>query len=295
MRMIVVTGGDENYADLSLDMLASLKRHLGVVKFDIGYLDYGLSTIGRQSVGAQVTTMVKPVWPYRPHAQYDKQIQSLAFATRPFLPDYFPGYDAYAWIDSDAWVQDARGLAMVAAGSAGKACCVVPTIDRSYRHTPQSNRWVFERYRMAFGAETAHTLMRAPYIGSGVVGGGAASPIWKMWQARFQAALDRWDGPRLCDQSVLNHVVYLEDLPHHKLPATCNWVSHLAPPLADVKRGAMVEPSYPFDPVAIIHNSFNEKREARPFVRRDGQGAIECPLTYRGARAALTAAKGAAS
>jgi len=288
MKLIIVTGGDEAYAPFVADLAQSLLRLKPVANFTMGCLDYGLSPQTRDAMSKTFERIVAPEWPFRPNAQFEMQIQARAFATRPFLPEYFPGFDAYAWIDADSFVQDVRAVALLAAASAGGLAGVVPTVDRSYRHQKQTVQWVFERYRMAFGTETATRLMQAPYIASGVVAGSAASPLWKMWQHRLQAALDRWDGPRLCDQAILNHVVYLEGLTHHKLPSACNWISHLAPPVVDIKRGALVEPAYPFEPLYIVANSFNDKHAARRLVLRGG-GSVACPFTFAGVRNAILA------
>lgn len=290
MRFIIVTGGDEKYAPLVLDAVLSLTRLRPQLKFDLGCLDYGFLPATREAMARSFDHIVSPDWPFRPHAQFDKQIQARAFATRPFLPDYFPGYDAYAWLDADSFVQDPRGVALLA------ACCdhglagVVPTVDRSYQHTRETSAWVMERYKMAFGRDAAARMAAGPYINSGVVSASCASPMWKMWQARFQQALDHWDGPRLCDQAVLNHVVYLENLPHHKLPASCNWICHLAMPVADVKRAVLVEPSYPNDPIYIVANTFNDKRSPHRLKRLDG-GELIAPLTFEGSRNAMLAAQ----
>ncbi|MCE9524213.1 MAG: hypothetical protein K8S25_17480 [Alphaproteobacteria bacterium] len=290
MRLMIVTGGDEAYAPFVADLALSLNQCRKKLTFAMGCLDYGLLPETRERLKKQFDTIAKPAWPFRPHAQFDNQIQARAFATRPFLPDLFPGYDAYAWIDADSVVQDLRALVLLATSCGNGLAGVVPTVDRSYRHQSQNVEWVFERNRMAFGADTARQMMNSPYIASGVVAASAASPLWKKWQSRFQVALDRWDGPRLCDQAVLNHVVYFEDLPHHKLPSFCNWICHLALPFADVKRGALVEPSYPFDPIYIVANSFNDKRMTRKIPRLDG-GHIEAALTFAGLRHAMIASR----
>lgn len=291
MRLMIVTGGDEAYAPFVTDLALSLTRLRTRARFSLGCLDYGFLPATRERIAKQFDQIAKPDWPFRPHPQFDKQIQARAFATRPFLPEYFPGFDAYAWIDADSFVQNPRALALLAAASANGLAGVVPTVDRSYKHQRHTIDWVFERYKMAFGRATAEKMTQAPYIASGVVAASAASPLWKLWQARFQAALDRWDGPRLCDQAVLNHVVYLENLPHHKLPSLCNWVSHLALPMADVKRGALVEPSYPFELIHIVANSFNDKGSRRQVPRLDG-GVLETALTFDGVRNAIMAARG---
>ena len=288
---IIVTGADEAYAEFAVDLLTSLEVYRARLRFAIGLLDYGLAPATRAALQRRVDAVVTPTWPFRPDERFDRQIQARAFATRPFLPDYFPGYDAYAWIDADSFVQDARGIVLLMAAAQPRLTGVVPTIDRSYLHTPESRNWVRERYRMAFGAEIAQQLAAMPYIASGVVSASASSPVWRLWRERFQIAIERWDGPRLCDQSILNHVVYLDNIAHHRLPSLCNWISHLALPMVDVARGALVEPSYPRAPIYLVANSFNDKRSARRLARTDGNGTIECAMTLTSVRSAIVRAR----
>jgi len=289
-RFLIVTGADEAYAEFASDLISSLER-LQRLGFDIAMLDYGLAPSTREALARRVSAIVTPSWPFRPNPRFDKQIQARAFATRPFLPDFFPGYEAYAWIDADSFVQDARGIVLLIAAAGGGLTGVVPTVDRSYRHTPESRAWVLDRYRMAFSDDVAQRLMGAPYIASGVVCASAASPLWRAWRTRFQEALDHWRGDRLCDQSILNHIVYLDNLPHHRLPSFCNWISHLAPPLLDVGKAVLVEPSYPRAPLYIIANSFNDKRKRRAIERTDGRPAIEATLSFRGLSEAVIEAR----
>lgn len=288
---IIVTGADEAYAEFAADLIASLDRFTARLRCDIGLLDYGLAPATRATLQRRVSAVVTPSWPFRPDSRFDTQVQGRAFATRPFVPDYFPGYDAYAWIDADSFVQDPRGILLLMAAAQPGLAGVVPTVDRSYSHTPASRDWVRERYRMAFGPELAQRLSTVPYINSGIICASATSAMWRLWRERFQTAIERWDGNRLCDQAVLNHVVYLENLPHHRLPSLCNWISHLALPLADLEHGALVEPSYPRAPLYIVANSFNDKRSPRRLVRTDGKGTIKCALTFTSVRKAMIAAR----
>src|SRR6185436_6425388 len=173
-RFLIVTGADEAYAEFASDLIASLER-LQRLGFDIALLDYGLLPPTRHALARRVSAVVTPPWPFRPDPRFEAQIQARAFATRPFLPDFFPGYEGYAWIDADSFVQDPLGIVLLMAAAGGGLAGVVPTVDRSYRHTPESRSWVLERYRMAFSDDVAQRLMGAPYIASGVVTASAAS------------------------------------------------------------------------------------------------------------------------
>jgi hypothetical protein len=293
-RFIIVTGANEAYAEFVDDLAASLEPFRTELRFDIGVFDFGLTAATRAAMQHRFAAVIAPPWPFRPDPRFDRQVQARAFATRPFLPDFFTGYDAYCWMDADTFVQDPRGILLLMAASRPGLAGVIPAIDRSYNHTQSNQDLVRERYRTTFGAEVAQRLSNAPYIDSGVVCASATSPLWRLWRERYQTTLENYEGDHLPDQAILNHVVYLESLPHHRLPAVCNWTSHLALPMADIEHGVLVEPSYPHYPIYIVANSFNDKRALRRFARTDGRGVIECALTLGAARAALIAARGPA-
>ncbi len=139
MKFIIVTGGDEAYAPFVADLAQSLTRLKSQTQFATGCLDYGVAPRTREALSKAFEHIVAPEWPSRPNAQFDKQIQARAFATRPFLPDYFPGFDAYAWIDADAGAKPARDR-LACRGKRGRACaprqrpCHLPTDVRRRAH-----------------------------------------------------------------------------------------------------------------------------------------------------------------
>jgi hypothetical protein len=288
MRLIVISGADESNGAGLIDLAASLTAVRGEMKFTAGCLDHGMAEPTRERLAPHFDTIVRSRWPFRPHFNFDRQPQALDAAARPFLPDYFPGFDAYVWIDPWNFVQGGRGLEILASACANGFAGTVPALDRSYNHSQESIVGVFARFRMAFGKDAAVKLLSGPYTTSNVVAASASSPLWALWRSRFQSALDRWEGPALCAEAVLNHVIRTESLPHHRLPSLCSWQSNLALPQIDVAQGVFVEPSYPFDPIHIVANSFAKKDQPRTFARHDG-GTATANLSFKGLSAALAA------
>ena len=53
---------------------------------------------------------------------------------RPFLRDYFPGYDGYMWMDADTWAQTPDAINTMLAGVAtDDALYIASEIDRDYK------------------------------------------------------------------------------------------------------------------------------------------------------------------
>jgi len=255
MKAIAITAADEAYAALAGGLLESLEPHRAALELDAGVLDLGLSLQSKERLSARGARVLVPPWPFRPHARFDGDLKWRARASRPFLRDLFPGYEAYVWLDADTFVQERRGLEWLLRTGSGDSTAVVPAVDRSYTHHPRQVEWVRQRYAMGFGAEVAERLMAFPYVNSGVFAFGARAPVWALFARRFQGALDRWDGKFLSDQAVLNATLVLDEVAHARLPALCNWICHLSLPRWHSEQRLFLESSFPFAPILIVHNT----------------------------------------
>lgn len=283
----VVTGADEAYAELILGCVESLAAARDKVRFRIGVLDFGLAPETRQKLERLADAIVAPHWPFSARPEFQEKAFSLASVSRLFLPDHFPGANVYVWLDADAFVLDGSALVWLAQAAHHAGLAVVPTVDRSYRHTETQQKWVEARYAMAFGQDTAVRMMRHAYINTGVWSAAAGAPVWTHWRNEFQMALERWNGPRPSDQAILNYVLQTQNIPHHRLPSSCNWIAHLAKPFIDTNRRMLTEPSFPFAPVRILHNTYTDKMKPRPFRTLDGRETM-FSLTYHGVLGAIS-------
>jgi lipopolysaccharide biosynthesis glycosyltransferase len=284
MHTIVVTAADEGYAPLLLDLIQSLGSGART-DFQIGCLDLGLGDETRARIGP-AAQLVVPEWPFRPHPRFGAAPRHLSRAVRPFLPSYFPGHHTYIWLDADAWVQDLDAIGFLVAAASEGAMAVVPAVDRSYLHPPDARRWIYERYRMAHGEPEAQRLMLFSYINSGVFALRGDAPHWQAWAARFQHALDRWDGDFLSDQAIINALIYLDRAPASFLPAEYNWICHLGTPVWGHAERRFLGPNVPWTPISIIHNTLNDKQNIWRLPARGG-GAVDTRLTYSGYRALI--------
>src|SRR3546814_1053768 len=80
-------------------------------EIDIGFFDLGLTAAQRDWVTPRVAKCVVPGWDLDvPETWRSGKLHYRALTVRPFLPQHFPGYDVYIWIDADVWLQDGRGI-----------------------------------------------------------------------------------------------------------------------------------------------------------------------------------------
>ncbi len=271
MSAVIVTAADEGYAELLRDLLNSLAVHKAALDFRIAVLDLGLTPSTRGEIEARVDRVISPSWMFKPHAKFGADAKYLSRAARPFLADLLPGHSTYIWLDADTWIQQRQGLEWLIDAARGVDIAAVPTLHRAYSLRAQDISWLRERYAMAFGIGLANELVQQPYFNAGVLAIRAGSGLWKVYAERFQSALDRWQGDFLSDQAILNAAIVLDRLAVNRLPAKTNWLCHLALPLWNAKTKLLTEPALPFEPLLIVHNTFDEKQREHILLDLSGQ------------------------
>ena len=107
---LIVSASNDAYLDLLDGMLASIGGRLA--DFDLGIIDLGLSDAGKDRIRARKTGahFAQAEW-RRTFPGIDKAPEyKKVFVSKPFIPDIFPGYEDYVWVDADIWFQDAGAI-----------------------------------------------------------------------------------------------------------------------------------------------------------------------------------------
>jgi lipopolysaccharide biosynthesis glycosyltransferase len=271
MRTLIVTAANEVFMTQLRGLIASLRQWEPRPFTDLACFDLGFTPASRAWVTRHAAHVVAPEWDLPVAASLRAEKPDLrAFTVRPFLPRYFPGYEVYLWIDADAWVQERFALEWYFGVAAEGPLAIVPHVDRAYRHTPDLVAWRTNRLRAYFGQEAGSQALWNMYFNSGVFALSADAPHWALWAKWFKAGLAATKGTLVCDQTALNHALWMEQLPVSPLPALCNWLCHLAPPAFDVERGRFCEPLVPRNLIGILHLSADTKNYS---VELRGDGA----------------------
>jgi len=309
---ILVTGADAKYFGMLCGLLDSLEAHPESRQVRVGVIDLGLTPDQIEAVAPRVCEIVPGRWdiPF-PGCETAPRFRQ-AFTVTPFLPEYFPGYEVYLWIDADVWVQDWSAIEMYLRGARRDGMAAVPEIDRNYPQCTSELRYrvyrknplvrgriqsistsLYERLARLYPRYTSRKLMFQPHVNSGVFALTASAPHWDAWKKSYRMA-KIGSHEDLSDQAALNHAVYTNDLPLHRLPCTCNWLTCFAVPLLDEETGRLVEPSLPHAPIGLLHVTGRTKTDV--FEIRTLSGATHrSPLDYgsfRRLRSTVMAADG---
>ena len=99
----IVTLADSNYFELLIELISSIKNFNQSKNISICVLDAGLSSDQVSILKEKVDEVKKANW--------DIEVSKLkaigkewlkSQVSRAFLPEYFPNYNKYLWIDCDA-------------------------------------------------------------------------------------------------------------------------------------------------------------------------------------------------
>ena len=284
--IVVASAADSGYFPLLRDAVLSVRAlHPDVA---IGIFDLGLADEERDWLAKQAAAIVRPGWDITfPDRERAPNVLKAEFA-RPFLPQYFPGYSTYFWLDADAWLQDWRVVELYCAAAGRDRLAITPEIDRAYkRHykRPKPFGWTlaWKNYRTAFGWRIADRLGRNPMVNSGVFALHAEAPHWQAWRRVLTEILQRTQFTPAA-QTALNYVIFAERLPVNFLPAYCNWMPGDAPPAFDSERGLFVEPHAPHEVIGVMHLAGAEQKDHVFRLDRLGGGTIDTQLRYSATR-----------
>jgi len=280
-RTIIVTASDDTYAPLALDLLRSLRRLKLSFAFDIGMFDLGLSPASREALAAYGAIFKIPNIDidYPGRAAWEQQAPFYrAMTSRPFLRDYFTGYDGYMWMDADSWAQTPEAIeTMLPAAAGDDALYIVAEIDRDYApYFNSSQPWDYHLkwYKANFPEALVNRIFPRPMLNTGVMALSARAPIWEKWAEAFTLCLKNI--PQLSrenfmsEQLSLNIAQYLHGLPLKVMPAEFNWLSLYAVPMIDAATGRYVRPTVPRTPLSVIHLTHQKKLRELELPVSDG-------------------------
>ena len=280
-----VSGCDANYYPMLLEWVHSVRRFEQAAEFDICIMDTGLLPQQVQHLSTVVDKIVKPDWPCDlPVDKIHGKDFLKSCVCRPFIPQIFPGYDLYMWMDADTWVQDWRAIDLFMQGAARKKITLTGQVDRAYPKAARIKwlgRWpwkvrnfYFTNALKAFDFKTAKHLLSQHVLLAGTFAMHVDAPHWSRWQALVIHAMRRGN-VFTAEQTSLGKLCYLEGYPFEILPGWTHWLCEFKP-LWDAQDERFIEPYLPHEPIGILHVSgYDDMRLDRnvltDFVTADGE------------------------
>ena len=273
----IVTLSDSKYFDLLIELIDSIKSHKQSENISICVLDAGLENHQINLLKQKVDFIEKAKWDIEVPSHKVKDREWLkSQVSRAFLPNYFPGFDKYIWIDCDAWVNDWSAIELLQKGCEKNSLAITQTIAPGYRDVGRVS-WIFgslalvktqnfkHAIRSGFSSKVARKIAFAPHLNIGVFAMKGSSEGWSIWQKNLKKALSK--GRVFGSEGLaINISVYVDQLETEFLPPSCNWIiSHLLPKYDEVSN-KFVEPNLPNNKIGIMHLAggyFKDKKDIR--------------------------------
>lgn len=187
-----------------------------------------------------------------------------ALTSRPYIPDYFPGYRGYINVDADIWFQKLDVLDFMAAEIDAGRLVIAPEMDPAYsifQSASAHEEFVKDKRtltRAFFGEDLAAMTAAMPYYNIGLYGLPANAKHWGMFK-HYLTEITKEKFHFLCESVVFN-IVMLQLRNFTLLPATCNWMCSLADPALGAD-GLWRSPAYPFPVIETLHLTGARKLE----------------------------------
>ena len=260
----IVTLADSNYFDLLLELISSIKQFEQSKNISICVLDAGLRDEQIQSLNNKVEIIKKANWDIEvPKFKVLGKEWLKSQVSRAFLPDYFPDFKKYLWIDCDAWVNTWECVDLYFKACENGKIGITQTIGAGYKVLTRA-KWILgglaliksQNYKHAkksgFSENIARKLAFAPHINIGVFSLEKKSKCWKLWQELLSKAL--LTGKIFGSEGLaINIAVYDKNVDVEFLPLYCNWIASNVLPKYDSESQTFVEPYLPHNRIGIMH------------------------------------------
>ena len=263
-KNVIVSLADANYYPLLDELINSIKRFKDSENVAVCILDAGLTEDQKKILSSKVDEIKSAEWDIEvPDYKVKGKEWLKSQVSRAFLPNYFPNYEKYLWIDCDAWVNDWRSVELYFKACENGKLGITQTIGPGYKITSKVN-WLFGKIaiiksqnfkhavKSKIGFDKARKLAFAPHINIGVFSMEKTSIGWKSWQDNLFQTLKA--GNVFGSEGLaINMSVYIDNLETEFLPLNCNWITSNLLPKYDEENQTFVEPYLPNYKIGIMH------------------------------------------
>ena len=263
-KNVIVSLADSNYFDLLNELIDSIKQFSESSSTAICILDAGLNENQKKILSSKVDEIKNAEWDIKVSSIKVRGKEWLkSQISRAFLPNYFPNYEKYLWIDCDAWVNDWSSVELYFQACENGKLGITQTLGPGYKIMSKVS-WLFgklaiiksQNFKHAIsskiGLDKARKLAFAPHINIGVFSLEKDSPCWKIWQKNLETALN--SGKIFGSEGLaINMSVYIDNVETEFLPLNCNWIASNLLPKFNEQSNTFVEPYLPNYKIGIMH------------------------------------------
>ena len=232
----IITLADSNYFEMLNELVDSININPESKKISICVLDAGLTQEQIKLIEKKVYKIKKANWDIEvPKYKAIGKEWLKSQVSRAFLPNYFPEFKKYLWIDCDAWVNNWSCIELYFKACENGKLGITQTMGPGYR-IMTNVKWLFGKFALIKSQNYKHAkssgineadarkIAFAPHLNIGVFSLEKNSSCWESWQNNLRKTLSK--GKIFGSEGLaINLSVYVDDLPVEFLPLYCNWIA----------------------------------------------------------------------
>ena len=265
-KNVIVTGCDKKYYPFLKNLVNSLINSNSLEICDLCILDVENESQYLSEIEDKITKKKKANYNLNIFFK-DRQDWFKLLTERPFMKDYFPGYEKYIWMDADTEVLSSDGIVNLINACEDKELAIAPEISESYvfknskfgikkifKSFYKISGWSFKNYKKYFSNRIGEELFFKPLFNNGIFSLKAESKIWDLWKFEYQNALNKAKTSYgiKTDQLSLNKVIYENFEKVSILDSTNNWLASRSEKIIKINKD-FYTPSFPNRKINIIH------------------------------------------
>ena len=265
-KNVIVTGSDKKYYPFLKNLVNSLIKSNSLDICDLCILDVEDNSQYLEELDSKITKKKKANFNLNIFFK-DRQDWFKLLTERPFMKDYFPGYDKYIWMDADTEVLSNDGIKNIIDACEDKDLAIAPEINESYvfksskfgikkifKSYYKISGWSFKNYRKYFSDRIGEDLFFKPLFNNGIFCLKSTSKIWDLWKTEYQGALNKAKTSYgiKTDQLSLNKIIYENFEKISILDSTNNWLVSRSEKIKMINNDFFT-PSFPNRKINILH------------------------------------------
>ena len=265
-KIAIVTGSDKKYFPFLKNLILSLHKTKSLEFCDLCVLEVDDRSEYLDEIDKLITERKKALFSLKLIFKERENWYKL-LTERPFIKDYFPGYQKYIWLDADTEVFDAEGIKNLAEATEKNELAISPEVNESYvfKNTKfglkkifssfyKISGWSFKNYNKYISKKLGEELFFKPLFNNGVFCMRSDSIIWEQWKTEYQGALNnaKTNYGIKTDQLSLNKLIYENFKLISILDSTNNWIVSKSEVIIK-KNNFFFTPSFPRRKINILH------------------------------------------
>lgn len=259
MKVAIITSVSEKYFHLAEELIDSINRFPESKNISICILDNGLNFKQIRKISKKIYIIKKSY----PISQKYKNLNPIDYENL-FLPIYFPEFDKFIHIDSDAWLNSWYAIEFLLKASEKGKIGICSMSDRKLDKVTRLV-WLFKSIgflksqnfkhaiKKGYSLDIAREVGLRPHINSGVFSLEKNSEFWEIWRKNFEFCISNTKKVYGSDQLSLNISVYIDKFEADFLPHYCNWLPNTENTIFDVNKNKFVDRFTPNYEIGIMH------------------------------------------